>query len=111
MVSGGPGRKGSRWRRAQKECMESGEALRIPCWICGQPIDYAFTRRYPHHRYAGTVHHIHGLAQGGDPLDPSNLTPAHRSCNTRESNRIRNGGTASLTRQHRVNPNPNSRNW
>lgn len=110
MVSGGPGRKGSRWRRAQSECMANGEAYRLPCWICGQPIDYQFTRAMPHHRLAGTVHHIVGLAQGGAPLDPGNLAPAHRGCNTRESNRIRNGKSTLVTGPH-VNPNPNSRRW
>jgi hypothetical protein len=42
----------------------------------------------------GTAHHIIGLAQGGDPLDPANLTPAHRGCNTAASNRPR--GTARM---------------
>jgi hypothetical protein len=30
------------------------------------------------------VHHIVGLAEGGDPTDPVNLAPAHRSCNCRD---------------------------
>lgn len=94
MVSTGPGRKGSRWRKAQALCMATGQAQCQPCCLCGQPIDYGFTKRYPHHRLAGTAHHIIGLAQGGDPLDPANLAPAHRGCNTRESNRIRAGRPA-----------------
>ncbi|HEX4103843.1 MAG TPA: HNH endonuclease [Pseudonocardiaceae bacterium] len=57
--------------------------------MCGRPIDYELTRARPLHRLAGTVHHIVGLAQGGDPLDPANLTPAHRGCNTRHSNLLR----------------------
>jgi 5-methylcytosine-specific restriction endonuclease McrA len=87
----GPGRQGSRWRKAQAECMATGAAILAPCCLCGQPIDYTFTRAYPNHRLAGTVHHLTGLAQGGDPLDAANLAPAHRGCNTRESNRIRAG--------------------
>jgi 5-methylcytosine-specific restriction endonuclease McrA len=89
MVSTGVERKGSQWRRARALCMATGEVNRTPCWMCGRPIDYEFTRQHPLHRLAGTVHHIIGLAQGGDPLDPANLTPAHRGCNTRESNRLR----------------------
>jgi 5-methylcytosine-specific restriction endonuclease McrA len=69
--------------------MADGAANFTPCFLCGKPIDYAFTRYYPLHRLAGTAHHILGLAQGGDPCDPANLVPAHRGCNTRESNRIR----------------------
>lgn len=89
MVSSGPGRKGSRWRRAQAACMSAGEAYRLPCALCRLPINYELTKALPNHRMAGTAHHVQGLAQGGDPLDPSNLVPAHRGCNTRESNRIR----------------------
>jgi 5-methylcytosine-specific restriction endonuclease McrA len=92
MVSTGAGRKGSRWRRAQALCMATGEATHTPCWICRRPIDYELTRARPPHRLADTAHHIIGLAQGGDPLDPDNLTPAHRGCNTSASNRLR--GTA-----------------
>ncbi|MGH3699662.1 MAG: HNH endonuclease [Pseudonocardiaceae bacterium] len=56
----------------------------LPCVLCGLPIDYELTRVMPLHEYAGTVHHIVGLAQGGDPLAPTNLSPAHRSCNCRD---------------------------
>lgn len=89
MVNGGPGRTGSRWRRAQSACLAAGEMNLTPCCICGRPIDYRFTRTMPNHRLAATVHHIIGLSQGGDPLNPGNLAPAHRACNTAESNRIR----------------------
>jgi 5-methylcytosine-specific restriction endonuclease McrA len=80
-----------------------------PCSLCGAPIDWMLTRLCPRHRLAGTAHHIVGLAQGGDPLDPSNLTPAHRGCNTRHSNRLR-----ALARKPRKPPPPfvrGSRNW
>jgi hypothetical protein len=89
VVSAGPGRNGSRWRRAQAACMAHGEAQRLPCCLCRRPINYELTRIAPRHRMAGTAHHIVGLAQGGDPLDPGNLAPAHRGCNTREGNRVR----------------------
>lgn len=63
----------------------------MPCWMCGQPIDYKLSRARPLHHLAGTAHHIIGLTQGGDPLDPTTLTPAHRDCNTAASNRLREG--------------------
>jgi 5-methylcytosine-specific restriction endonuclease McrA len=89
--------------------MATGQANRAPCWMCGRPIDYEFTRARQLHRLAGTAHHIVGLAQGGDPLDPLNLAPAHRGCNTRHSNRLR-----ALARKPRKPPPPvvrGSRNW
>jgi hypothetical protein len=110
MVSKGPGRQGARWRTAQSLCMAEGEANAVPCWFCGQPIDYQLTRFNHLHRLAGTVHHIIGLEQGGDPTDPANLTPAHRSCNCRD------GAVKLLAtkRQPRIASsarNRSSRNW
>jgi HNH endonuclease len=62
----------------------------------GEPVTDATAtdrnREEERNERAGTAHHIIGLAQGGDPLDPDNLTPAHRGCNTSASNRLR--GTA-----------------
>jgi hypothetical protein len=84
MVSKGPGRQGARWRTAQALCIANGEYNATPCWFCGQPIDYELTRWNHLHKRAATVHHIVGLAQGGDPTDPGNLTPAHRGCNCRD---------------------------
>jgi len=89
MVSKGPGRQGSRWRRAQAECMHAGAMNNTPCWLCGQPINYEMTKVLHLHPLAGTAHHIVGLAEGGDPLDPANLVPAHRRCNSVEGNRVR----------------------
>ena len=89
--------------------MAAGEANLTPCCLCGQPIDYEFTRYYPHHSRAGTVHHLIGLAQNGDPLDPTNLAPAHRGCNTRESNRLRAGKPSMTTLGHQFPLN--SRQW
>jgi len=89
VVSTGPGRKGARWRKAQALCMARGEAQGLPCWGCGRPIDYAFSRLYPQHRMAGTAHHIVGLEQGGHPYDQRNLAPCHRGCNTSISNQLR----------------------
>jgi hypothetical protein len=45
----------------------------------------------PLNRMAGTADHIQELWCGGDPLDPANLAPMHRGCNTRKSNTMRRG--------------------
>jgi hypothetical protein len=107
MVSKGPGRQGSKWRRIQAQCMADGEYNRTPCYFCRRPINYELTRVNHLHRLAGTVHHIRGLAQGGDPEDPANLAPAHRACNCRD------GAVKllELKRQQRIVPVRNSRNW
>jgi 5-methylcytosine-specific restriction endonuclease McrA len=109
MVSTGQGRTGRPWRRVQAQCMAEGEANGTPCWHCGLPIDYEFTKQYPLHRMAGTAHHIVGLAQNGDPLDPNNLTPMHRGCNTIESNKLR--GMNRTNTRHVPQPPRNSRRW
>lgn len=109
----GPGRQGHRWRTTQAAVMAAAEASDAPCYLCGQPIDYLLTHAYPHHRLAGTVHHLHGLHQGGHPSDPANLTVAHRGCNTRESNRLRAGKPSMTTLGHQFTPTAarNSRQW
>jgi hypothetical protein len=109
VVSGGQGRTGSRWCRAAAECLAYGELNRIPCFFCQLPVDYELTRLNHRHRLAATVHHIHGLAQGGHPTDPANLVPAHRHCNCRD-------GAVKLLetkRQPLISParNRNSRRW
>ncbi|PZS14120.1 MAG: hypothetical protein DLM60_19670 [Pseudonocardiales bacterium] len=57
-------------RHAETVCLDSGKTNRTPCWICGRPIRYA----------RAAVHRLIGVADGGDPTDPDNLVPAHRSC-------------------------------
>ncbi|PZS14127.1 MAG: HNH endonuclease [Pseudonocardiales bacterium] len=100
-MSGGTGRTGFRWRKVQAEVIANGALYGLPCALCGLPIDYTIFYR---HRLAATVHHIVGLAQGGDPLDPANLTPAHRSCNCRD-------GSLRQTHPERYQLVRNSRRW
>ena len=52
-------------------------AKRLPCWICGQPIDYAA------HWKDGrsfTADHVQPMARGGKLY--GELRPAHRACNS-----------------------------
>lgn len=52
------------------------------CALCSGRIDKTLQRtgRAPHPMSA-CVDHIVEIADGGDPLDPDNLQPAHRRCN------------------------------
>jgi 5-methylcytosine-specific restriction endonuclease McrA len=66
------------------------------CIRCRQPID----KRLPWpHRMSKTVDHIRDLADGGDPLDPANLGPAHLTCNSSAGAR---GKAARRARQTRA---------
>lgn len=62
----------------------------LPCWICGQPINYQ-----AHWKQADsfTADHVDPLHMGG--RINGELRPAHRSCNTRRSNKQRAGKPAS----------------
>jgi 5-methylcytosine-specific restriction endonuclease McrA len=60
------------YNKAQTACLENGAANRIPCWICGGPINYRRTE--------ATVHYLIPTADDGSALDPNNLVPAHREC-------------------------------
>ncbi|MEV8245021.1 HNH endonuclease [Streptomyces rochei] len=77
-------RNGRPYRRL---CVQQ-RALRLPCWICGQEIDYTLTG-YAAQRsaWAFTLDHAVPLTRGGDLLDPHNARSAHRRCNSARGNR------------------------
>ncbi|MFD9047672.1 HNH endonuclease [Streptomyces zaomyceticus] len=63
--------------------------LGLPCWICGQAIDYRITgdeaRRSS---WAFTLDHVLPVSRRADLLlDPSNARSAHRRCNSARGNR------------------------
>jgi len=98
--------------------MEQARANRAPCHRCGGPIDYELTRTNHLHRMAGTVDHIVERWMGGDPLDPTNLAPCHRGCNSLKSNQLRRALRAGrvVNRNRRtgtvpVREVPSSRRW
>lgn len=97
------GRTGRPWRRARALCLRIGEQQHKPCCLCGGPIDYQFTKRWPRHRLAGTAHHLTPLNQGGHPYAQSNLEPAHLTCNASYGDGTRHVRT--------VRPDPTSRAW
>lgn len=75
------GRYGSKWRRRWREV----RALRWPCWLCGNEIDYDLKFPDP---WSFTVDHVIPLSKGGDPLDWENLRAAHYRCNQRKGDKL-----------------------
>lgn len=59
--------------------------MRLPCAICGAPIDYSLPARHP---LSFEVDEIVPVSLGGSELEWSNLQPAHRICNERKGNRM-----------------------
>ena len=60
-------------------------ARRLPCWLCGQPIDYEAPFDDPN---AFTADHVQPLSLHPDLAeDPTNLRAAHRRCNGSRGNR------------------------
>ncbi|MFE2555982.1 HNH endonuclease [Streptomyces sp. NPDC059352] len=63
-------------------------SLGLPCWWCGQAIDYRITgdaaRRSS---WAFTLDHAQPISRGGSLLDPFNARSAHRRCNSARGNR------------------------
>ena len=64
-------------------------ALRLPCWLCGHPIDYGITGPLAgRHPYAFTLDHAEPVSKRPDLLlDPANARSAHRRCNSARGNR------------------------
>lgn len=76
-----------RMLKLTREFFDAGKREHIPCWICGQPIDYtirAGTEPMSHeldHYYPVSTHpHLQE--------DPANFRHAHRECNQRRGNRL-----------------------
>lgn len=58
--------------------------LRLPCAICGQPIDYSL--KYPDPGSMVVDHILPVVAGGTDAL--TNCQPAHRRCNSAKGARL-----------------------
>jgi 5-methylcytosine-specific restriction endonuclease McrA len=69
--------------RARSRLLRRAMRLRLPCHLCGKPIDYSLRTPDPGSFEADHVS-PHSLG-GTDDLD--NLRPSHRRCNRARSNR------------------------
>lgn len=78
---------GRRGKRYLKLCAQV-RARRLPCALCGQPIDY---NAPPRSRWSFSLEHIESLVHGGALLDPANATAAHYGCNSRRGGATRRG--------------------
>jgi 5-methylcytosine-specific restriction endonuclease McrA len=54
------------------------------CYLCGRKIDLLLKAGNPG---APEMEDIIPVSQGGNPLDPDNLRPAHKSCNGRKGDK------------------------
>lgn len=77
-------RKGRPYRRL----CAAQRALRLPCWWCGESIDYSLTGLLAQRLGAAfTLDHWQPISRGGNLLDPANARSAHRRCNSSRGNR------------------------
>lgn len=75
MAHGAPSRSDARWRRLRAE----QKRKRLPCFWCGQPIEY--DKDYPHPA-SFTADHVRPWERHPElRLDPGNVVSAHASCN------------------------------
>ncbi len=75
------GRRGGTWRKL----WAAQRAKRLPCAICGQPIDYSLVYPDP-----GSFSVDHRVARGHRldlAEDPGNLTSSHLQCNQAKGDR------------------------
>lgn len=71
--------------RRYKQLARQLASRRLPCWLCGQPIDYTLPRD---HADAFSVDHKEPLSKRPDLAeDPRNLRAAHSRCNKARGNR------------------------
>lgn len=72
---------------------------RLPCWVCGRPIDYEADWKSPQ---AFTADHVKPIAHGGHLY--GELRAAHRGCNSRR-------GAGNDRPADKAPPAVNSRRW
>lgn len=63
------------------QCEDDG----LPCWLCGDPIDY--TLPYPHPESFSLDHAKTRTAHMELAEDPGNFRPSHLDCNKRRGDR------------------------
>lgn len=72
-------RNGHRERRLKREHRRLCQSARLPCWICGEAIDYSAP---PQSRDAFESDHVHPVKTHPHlAYMASNLRPSHSSCN------------------------------
>ncbi|AXQ65178.1 HNH endonuclease [Gordonia phage Schmidt] len=97
MTRRGAGRSTRRWRKLRAEFRDYCAQLRLPCWLCGQAIDYRLKHPHPeawepdHYK---TVREHPELAE-----DWANLRPSHGACNKARGDRQPSLGLGRQSRQ------------
>jgi 5-methylcytosine-specific restriction endonuclease McrA len=72
-----------RYRKLRHQFRDDCRRNRLPCSICGQPIDYALT--FPD-KWAWELHHIKPSSQFPHlHYVQANYAPSHASCNKSQS--------------------------
>lgn len=66
---------------ARRKLRKRIASLGLPCALCGKPIDYSLPAGHP---MSFELDEGVPVSQGGSPIDPSNVQPAHRVCNERK---------------------------
>lgn len=79
-------RKGSQSlsSQARQRAKAAQRAKRLPCHLCGRPIDYRLAWPHPH---SFSVDEVIPRSMGGSSIDPRNLRSSHLVCNTRRHNK------------------------
>jgi 5-methylcytosine-specific restriction endonuclease McrA len=76
MAGPNAGRRGRRWNRLKA----NQRAKRLPCWLCGQPINYNL--KAPHPDSFSVDHAKPWVTHPALREDPANLRSAHYGCNS-----------------------------
>ena len=83
-------RNDPRYRALIRRYRAEGAAAGLPCWLCGQPIDYRLRHRpgQPIPDGAFEADHYRTWARHPeDRMNPGNLRPAHHRCNRARSDK------------------------
>lgn len=73
------GRSTRRYKTTSRTFRQACQDDNLPCWLCGQPIDYTLPKEHPE---AFNNDHAYPVSDRPDLAeDPANYRPSHRLCN------------------------------
>lgn len=87
----------NRSTRLMRKLKAAQRAKRLPCWLCGQPINYSLPHDDPN---SFSYDHIEPWSTHPDlRFDPANGASAHLRCNKSRGNRKPSPGLGLLSQQ------------
>lgn len=94
------GSSSQRMQRLRRTFREECAAANLPCWLCGQEINYAARPDDHHDTTRFQLDHFFPVSTHMEYAeDPANFRASHALCNQQRGNKMPEGGLGSLSEE------------